>query len=102
MVEKCCFIQSNVSVIGRAKVASEESESTFRECLRPLHHDGPHLIRRLPSAGSKYVLWERRRCKDRKCVFCNSKDPGDWCVSHQEITEDEAREYLSNPQLIIL
>lgn len=100
MVKKCCVAQSRVDVVGHIIFGAEPGEESFCTCFRKEGHNGPHLIKRLQSAGGTFVLWQRSLCKDVECYSLRSKNPNDWCIVYKEISEEEANKYISKPKFI--
>lgn len=87
MSNKCGILVSRLDVVG----ASLTADVQHKECLRPIRHDGPHLIRR---NSDEYVIWEDDdQCN---CELCMGDDPCDNCLIFGGVSAEEALLLMSS------
>jgi hypothetical protein len=87
MVGKCNYSVNRFEITG----------GQYCECLRTIHHNGPHVI--LNNLG-KYVMWETDHCgEEEECEGCESEDSTDWCLAFACISKVQARQLIKNPAL---
>lgn len=87
MCGTCGIVVSRLDIVG----ASLISDVQHKECLRPVRHDGPHLIRR---DSGEYVVWEDD--DECNCELCMGEDPCDNCLIFGEVSDEEALLLISS------
>lgn len=85
MCNKCGIIITRFEIV-KADHNSASSEDLCLECIRPVAHDGPHLIQR---HTGEYVAWE----EDMGCTCqdCLSEYSEDWCILFGIVSDEEAK-----------
>ena len=86
MCQECGILIDRIEIVG----ASLDSYS-HKACLRPVGHDGPHLIL---SYSDKYMVWEDDGECD--CDYCQGEDPVDRCLIYGEVSEAEAKKLIES------
>ncbi len=79
----CGILTHDIQIIGWS-----EGE-TYRECLRPTGHSGPHLIRR---EDDTFIAYETDWLCD--CAGCQSDDPCNWCEIYWEVSPEMAELFI--------
>lgn len=90
-MERCDYFQGDGDITGYRLEAAED-DSDFLQCLRPMGHCGPHLVKRSPARGGTFYAWDKVICDDCTCPCIDSDNWEDCCIayhqpSHREIDQ---------------
>lgn len=88
MQDICGILISRFEIVG----LGEE----ILECLRPLAHNGPHVIQQ---ANGDFVTWEDDQCEPGTCEYCDGEDTDDWCLAYDTISKAEAERLIADGAL---